>query len=131
VEGGERSEPFTGETDHDQQSVGSQKCVMLQAAARWKAEFAAMQDKGFNSGLFNNGFNSSLKALRGGLVCKAHRILNHSTLDLRVKRKKKKKKQKKKCALLWQAAARWKAEFAATRGVEHAAALSLSLHIYV
>jgi len=38
----------------------------------------------------------NVKRLRGGLVFKAHRLLYHSTLGLRVIQKKKKKKKKKK-----------------------------------
>ena len=67
------------------------------AAARWEAECAVMQDKGFISSLFNHGSNSSRRALnvklfRGGLVSKARRLVYHSTLGLRVKKEEEKKK---------------------------------------
>jgi len=38
----------------------------------------------------NNYFAESLKRFRGGLVFKAHRLVNHSTLGWRVIKKKKK-----------------------------------------
>jgi len=41
----------------------------------------------------HQGKNSHVKRFRGGLVFKAHRLLYHSTLGLRVIKKKKKKKE--------------------------------------
>jgi len=38
------------------------------------------------------------KRFRGGLVVKAHRLVYHSNLGLRVIKKKKKKKKKKGCS---------------------------------